>query len=114
MRNKILKLNSLVSFVLLLACGSSNVGNRSMTTILRPATDVPPVFEAPAGTTFGNSGCLSPLTDPRNGAKIIMRTAFGEEGMGDYVVPSGKYGVKNGELLRVNCTTGEVVGIVKI
>lgn len=113
MKSNILKITPLASLFFLMACGSSNVENRSMKTVLRPATDAPAVFEAPAGTTMRNNGCLSPLTDPRNGTRIIMRTSFGEEGMGDYVVPDGTYGVKNGELLRVNCTTGEVVGIVK-
>jgi hypothetical protein len=84
-----------------------------MTKDVRMATDVPERFESPAGTSMGNSACLSPLTDPRDGTTIIMQTSFGKEGVGDYVVPGGKYGVENGELLRINCATGEVVGIVK-
>ncbi len=41
-----------------------------------------------------------------------MERAFGT-GRGDYSVPEGKYGVQKGELLRINCRTGEVLGIVK-
>lgn len=84
-----------------------------MTSVVRAAVDVPDRFEAPANTKLGSNSCKSPLTDPEDGTKIILQTSFGEEGLGDYVVPQGKYGVKSGELLRINCATGEVVGIVK-
>lgn len=33
--------------------------------------------------------------------------------LGDYEVPEGRYGVQQGELLRIECNTGEVVGIVR-
>ena len=101
-----------VFLLLLLSCGSSDLGGRSLTAIDREAIDVPDRFEAPAGTTMGENSCLNPLTDPRNGTKIILRTAFGDEGVGDYEVPSGMYGVGSRELLRINCSTGEVMGIV--
>ena len=113
MKNKFLKLLPLVVLVFLLGCGSSNVQNRSMKAVLRPATDAPAVFEPSAGVTLSASSCKSPLTDPRDGTRIIMQTSFSNEGIGDYEVPTGKYGVEQGELLRVNCATGEVVGIVR-
>lgn len=112
MKDKILKFSSLLCLMIFLSCGSSDV-QRSMTSVLRPATDVPDRFESPEGVTRGENACLSPLTDPRDGTQIILRTAFAEEGVGDYVVPSGLYGVGSRELLRINCRTGEVLGIVR-
>lgn len=97
-------------------CGSSNsvaTGYKG-----RTAENTPSRFEtdsnfpriAPEDTLPG-SGCLSPLHDPRDGTKLIMRRA--DRGVGDYEVPDGKYGVRNGELLRLNCNTGETLGIVR-
>ena len=36
-----------------------------------------------------------------------------EDGAGNYSVPEGKYGVGKGELLRLDCATGKVLGIIK-
>lgn len=112
MRRKITSAMGALILVLLLGYGTTSE-TRSVRSILRPATDVPERFEAPAGVAFRNNTCVGPLTDPRTGAKIIMQASFGEEGFGDYVVPSGLSGVGDRELLRINCRTGEVLGIVK-
>ena len=111
MKSRIFTSFLLLGLIFLGGCGSTT-GTRSMSPVLRAATDTPIAFEAPAGTVFGDDTCLSPLTDPRDGTQIVMHTSFGA-GIGDYVVPSGMYGVKDGELLRVNCNTGEVTGIVR-
>ncbi|GAB2769416.1 hypothetical protein [Salinimicrobium soli] len=96
--------------LLLLACGSSHTSFKE-SDVLRQAQDVPTQFEAPTGMSFNDDSCLSPLMDPRTGNKIsIVRST---KSLGDYEVPQGLYGVNRGELLRVNCSTGEVVGIVK-
>lgn len=97
--------------LLFLGCGVS-WQQRSKGAVLRPATDVPLQFEAPAGMTLGSNSCLNPLTDIRDGTKITMYIFYGE-GIGDYEVHIGKYGVHTGELLRVNCATGEILGIVR-
>lgn len=72
----------------------------------RTATDVPARFEGIAP----GPGCRSPLTDPRDGT--TLRLARSTSNRGDYEVPEGRYGVRAGELLRVDCETGEVIGIV--
>ena len=86
--------------------------------VRRPAEDVPNHFEPknpnarmmPADTIAG-SGCLSPMVDPRDGSEIgILRS---EEGYADYAVPGRMYGVGSGELLRLECNTGKVLGIVR-
>jgi len=57
------------------------------------------------------ANCRSPLTDGRDGTEIRMQRAAG--GVADYAVPAGRYGVNEGELLRVRCETGEPLGIVR-
>lgn len=87
-------------------------------TAARAAVDVPPRFDpriaedrlAPADTLAG-TGCLSPLVHPAAGTEIRMVRSLG--GRGDYEVPAGAYGVGPGELLRVECNTGRVIGVVE-
>ena len=111
MKNKFQNALLVFSTIILFGCGST-VETRSMKPVLRAATDAPENFIAPEGATTGNDSCNNPLTDPRDGTKIIMQSAF-SGGVGDYEVPDGKYGVQKGEFLRIKCATGEVVGIVR-
>jgi hypothetical protein len=55
--------------------------------------------------------CHNPMIDPRDSTKIYLFRSF--DGRGDYEVPEGKYGVQKGQILRLDCTTGRVVGIFK-
>lgn len=101
-------ISGLFLLAFLIGCGSSqNFADKA----IRPATDTPVAFEPKNGMSFDESSCKSPLVDPRSGVEIIMVMAQG--GLGDYRVPSGRYGVKDNELLRLNCSTGEIIGIVK-
>lgn len=58
-----------------------------------------------------DAACKSPMIDPRDSTKITLFRSF--DGRGDYEVPDGKYGVKKGQILRLDCSTGKVVGIFK-
>ena len=81
----------------------------------RTAVDVPDRFivvassgpvERPAG-----EGCRNPIVDPRNGSRLtLIRSA---DGRGDYEAQPLRYGLGKRELLRVDCESGRVVGIVK-
>jgi hypothetical protein len=51
------------------------------------------------------------LIDKRDGTEIVLVSSA--SGMGNYRVPEGRYGVQKGELLRINCATGEVLGVVR-
>lgn len=95
-------------FLLFVNCGSMGTSSMRESDVIRMPVDAPAIFEA--ATAFDGS-CVSPLIDPRNGSEItfVRSTAA----MADYEVPTGKYGVQRGELLRVNCRNGEVIGIVK-
>jgi hypothetical protein len=76
----------------------------------RPATELPEAFTPPAGG--GDAGvCRSPLTDPRTGAELRFVRTQGERG--DYEVPVGRYGAREGELLRIDCRTWRAVGLVR-
>jgi hypothetical protein len=92
------------------ACGS---GQKSFldSDVMRAAIDVPAQFETPSGVSMNENSCTSPLIDPRTGTTISMVRS--STPLGDYEVPEGLYGVNKGELLRIRCSTGEVVGIVK-
>jgi hypothetical protein len=58
---------------------------------------------------LGNPACRSPLQDP-DGARLTLERSSG--GQGDYAVEEGRYGVRAGELLRVECATAKPLGIV--
>ena len=50
------------------------------------------------------------LVDPRNGNRLRLIRSL--HGVGDYEVPPDAYGVRPGELLRVDSVTGTAAGIV--
>ena len=111
---KILPWQAAVAPLLAVAC-SSGVG--TMTAVIRPAEGTPARFEPElaelrvAGDTIAGAGCRSPMKDPRDGTVITFLRST--TAVGDYNVPSGRYGVGPGELLRIECNTGRVVGIVR-
>jgi hypothetical protein len=87
----------------------------------RPATETPDRFLVGAIQPGGpltepqrNGGCRSPMVDPRDGTRLnLMQSQSGASGeFGDYAVPGRRYGARAGELLRMDCTTGRVVGFV--
>lgn len=56
-------------------------------------------------------GCHSPMVDPKDGTKLTLVRS--SNGMGDYEVPEGRYGVAKGQLLRLDCSNGRPMGVVK-
>lgn len=81
----------------------------------RPAHDVPDAFlvrdRAELRAARSTGGCRNPMVDPRDRSEIILARSQGERG--DYAVRVGKYGVRAGEYLRLDCATGRVIGIVR-
>jgi hypothetical protein len=67
--------------------------------------------EASSHAAGDSIACLNPLVDPRDGSRITLVRS--SDGLGDYSVASGKYGVGTGQLLRVNCSDGQPIGIVE-
>ena len=99
-----------LSLHLFWSCGSMK-SSGTFGSIVRPAENTPETFLTPAGVSLDGNSCKSPMIDARDGTKIIMVSA--EDGAGNYSVPEGKYGVGKGELLRLDCATGKVLGIIK-
>lgn len=103
-----------------LAVAACTGGGGSMQSVIEHPAPVtaPPRFVplmtanliAPADTIAGD-GCLSPLADPVTGTQVILTRS--ESGLGDYLAPSGSYGLKDGQLLRLDCNTGRVLGVVR-
>jgi hypothetical protein len=82
--------------------------------VLRQAHDTPARFTTVDGV-MPEDACRTTIIDPRDQTSLrLARSA--QHGMiyrGDYEVPDGRYGVGRGELLRVDCASGEVIGIVR-
>jgi hypothetical protein len=79
----------------------------------RAAVDAPEQFARP-GAAIAQTGvvtCWNPMSDPRDGAVLSLVRSV--EGRGDYEVPAGRYGVNDGELLRLDCASGAAIGIVR-
>lgn len=101
----------------LVACVSGGPADLSGP-VLRPAAGAPERFEPEPpslriqpGDTLAGGGCRSPLVDPRDG--FTIRMVRSEAVVADYAVEMGRYGVEDGELLRVECNTGRVMGVVR-
>jgi hypothetical protein len=106
-----------IALLCVVVCGCA-LGRTSFLDLpTRAAIDAPSRFVLDAAapeegmTAIPGQGCRSPLFDPRDGARIqLIRSAADR---GDYEPPSGRYGVSARELLRLRCSTGEVLGVVE-
>ena len=81
---------------------------------LRMAQDAPAQFVTEDGTPPPADSCRSPLIDPRDQTRLrlVRSGSVGGAHQGDYEVPEGRYGVRTGELLRIDCASGQALGIV--
>jgi hypothetical protein len=102
--------------ILAAACGGSS-GMQSVIEQPAPVT-APPRFVPPDSTkviapadTLAGDGCLSPMRDPITGVDIVLVRS--ESGLGDYDAPSGAYGMRDDQLIRLDCNTGRVLGVVR-
>lgn len=106
----------LIAFTLLIfsSCATSNFSPNTPT---RMASDVPDHFLVCTHANNStcepkpNEGCRSPMIDPLDGTRLELIRSNGE--YGDYKVPDNRYGVEMKELLRLECSTGRIVGIVQ-
>lgn len=111
---------SQLRFALLLLTAALG-GCVSTSTLERPIvaqpTDVPERFLVGSHDGLETSeprpgeGCRNPMVDPRDGTQLVLDRAT--EGVGDYEVPPGRYGVEAGSLLRLDCATGRALGVVR-
>jgi hypothetical protein len=97
--------------VLLTGCAAGGASTFPSTASARLAGDAPAQFAPARGEGGPDAVCRSPLRDPRDSTAIVLvRSA---RGVGDYEVPAGRYGVGERELLRLECGTARVLGIVR-
>jgi len=108
MKTKVIKF--ICTFFLLLSFGCGPTYTLEDNGSMRAATDTPERFEIPSGTTWDDT-CKNPVIDPLDGSELILVESAG--GFGNYRPVRLKYGMNKRELLRINCLTGAVVGIVK-
>lgn len=94
------------------AC-STGTGGTSLSTVPQPLPPGTPTRFVPADSTkaLPAEGCLSPLKDPQSGTTIILVRS--ENGIGDYLAPSGAFHIPDGKVLRLECSSGEVLGLVR-
>ena len=98
----------------LLACSKSSFPPDS---VARPVSGTVParfLFDATGfetDTVIDKPQCRTPLMDPNDGTRIVLSRTV-DDARGDYEVPEGRYGVGTNDLLRINCKTGGVIGIV--
>jgi len=106
---------SAAAVALALALGACSAGTNGAGMAATPGALPPgaPTRFAPADSTkaLPASGCLSPLKDPQSGTTIILVRS--ENGVGDYLAPSGAYHIPDGKLLRLDCSSGDVLGLVR-
>ena len=91
--------------LLLAGCGQTRFPSD---TEMRLARDVPDLFSF--DLPLDRSRCLSPAIDPADGTRLALVRS--REGRGDYEVPTGRYGSRADELLRISCSTGRAIGLV--
>ena len=103
------------SCLLLLLCfaTSCKTADRATSnqTVIRQAENTPDYFNPPEPLVLDNTSCKNPMIDARTGIQITLTSA--KNGLGIYQVKEGDYGVKKGEALLLDCSTGKVKGIVK-
>jgi len=111
-------LSILLAVLLLVATGCATTGPSGTTSAERSANDTPRQFAVASSTSvtgmsddLPSEGCANPLIDPRDGTELRLKRSI--MGKGDYDVPDGKYGVGPNELLRVDCSSGQPLKIVK-
>ena len=109
MKNRVRISISVIILFVLMGCGPGKATGDG--DVVRTAIDAPDLFETPPGMAWGDNTCKNPIIDPLDGSELILVQS--RDGLGDYRVSGFKYGVSKGELLRINCNTGAVIGIVK-
>lgn len=99
----------ILSFVFLSGCGSATEFSEEE----KPGAkkELPSHFSGVFQNPTGSLDCQSPLLDPDDQTELILIRSL--DGIGAYQAPPGKYDLAADELLRINCRTGEVLGVEK-
>ena len=101
-------------FILLCLLANCKTADNALAnqTVIRQAENTPEYFSSEPNMVLDNESCKSPMLDSRNGTKIVLISS--RNGLGKYKVTEGTYGVKKGEALLLDCSSGAFKGIVKL
>jgi hypothetical protein len=106
---------SLLGFLVFSLAGCAHGQKYPADEVARPASGLPSRFVYDASNYNPDSlpmgDCRTPMTDPSDHTVLVM-VRIVKDKRADYQVPEGHYGVKAGELLRINCRTSAAIGIV--
>lgn len=69
-----------------------------------------PALRIQPGDTLAGGGCLNPMWTADGSTRMTLETS--DAGWGDYRVPEGWLGMGPAELLRLDCNTGQPLGVV--
>lgn len=106
----------LAAVLLIALAGCTSVKNEMTGPVVGVPIDLPDRFKVPTSGIDKSvdpkpgEGCRNPMVDPRDKTLLDLRRSA--DGIGDYWVQSGKYGVTSRQFLRVDCATGKAIGIV--
>jgi len=112
-----MRVRVLAGMLILGASGGCATMNDALTSppeqVDRPATGTPSTFVREDGMPNLTTTCQAVLLDLSDKTTIKLERVLRTK-QGDYSVPAaGKYGVADGELLRVDCATARPSGIAK-
>ena len=100
----------LVAILLAAGCVTGQTVDQVM-----PASDLPERFmvveDGKMRPARADEGCRNPMADPRTGTRIELYRSSAAQG--DYSVAEGAYGADRGWLLRIDCVSGEAIGLVR-
>ena len=104
---------TLAAGIFVTGCAAAGPRGMRLDAPLRPAADLPVAFTSAGGIPADGEAtmCRSPIVDPRSGDAFRFASARG--GIADFEVPVGRYGAREGELLRVDCRSGRGLGFVR-
>lgn len=107
----------LLALLCLTGCVTQGSVNQQSVTDPSALRDLPDHFlvgtHTDASTSEPRAGenCRNPMVDPRDGTRLTLVRSG--QGRGDYDVPESRYGIGARQLLRLDCATGRVVGLVR-
>lgn len=107
--------NLVLGWLVVSAIGCATGGSSGSGSGDRAPSETPDQFQVLDGGTprpaRAGEGCRNPMVDPRDQTRLELIRS--DKGFGDYKVPPGRYGVRAGFLLRLDCANGAAVAIVR-
>lgn len=101
----------LVVLNILLCNCASTISPSNTNKIVKQPNSAPDQFVPVQGVDFKGDNCKNPLVDPRSGMKLKLVSS--SNGYGIYLPDSLNYGMVTGDYLKIKCSDGRPVGIIR-